>query len=318
MAIERSDRRLPNFLRNRRAVNEDFGLGNRVGVQGERLINPNGSLNVLRVGLRTWSPYQSMVEMSWGAFFLLILTYYVLVNAFFGNIIVFLGVENVAGIKIGTFLQNFEQAFFFSVQTFTTVGYGGMMPAGMSAHIMASIIALVGNISFALSTGLFFARFSKPRAQILFSKNALITTHRSTGDRVFQFRIVNKRNNKIINLEVKVLYSWSEECNGRIERRFQLLPLERDGVTLFPLNWTIVHFIDENSPLHQKSKDELVKDKAEILIQIQGYDETFAQNVHINSSYAAKDLLCDVQFIPMYYSERGKTILELNKIHDVE
>lgn len=317
MSIERYDRRFSNLLGKRRPVPDDFGLGNRVGVQGERLINPNGSLNVLRTGLRTWSPYQSLVEMSWGRFFLLILSYYITVNAVFGVIIVLLGVENVAGIQPGSFMQNFEQSLFFSIQTFTTVGYGAMVPKGISAHIMASIIALVGNISFALSTGLFFARFSKPRAQILFSKNALITKHRSTGEPSLQFRIVNKRNNKIINLEVKVLYSWSEEQNGRKERRFQLLTLERKEVTLFPLNWTIVHLIDENSPLHQKQKDKLLKDQAEILIQIQGYDETFAQNVHVNSSYSASDLLCDVQFAPMYYSEGGRTVLELNKMNDV-
>jgi inward rectifier potassium channel len=193
-----------------------------------------------------------------------------------------------------------------------------MMPDGISAQIMASIIALVGNLSFALSTGLFFARFSKPRAQILFSKNALITTHRVTGERAFQFRIVNSRNNKIINLQVKVLYSWIEDCNNRRERHFKLLSLEREGVTLFPLNWTIVHFIDKESPLYQKDKAELIKEQAEVLIQIEGYDETFAQTVHINSSYVAKDLLCDVQFVPMYYSEGGKTILELDKIHGVE
>lgn len=317
MAIERNNRRFPNILRNRRPV-EDFGLGNRVGIQGERLLNGNGTFNVVRKGVRVWSPYQSMVEMSWGAFFLFILVYYILVNALFGSMIVLLGVENVAGIKLGNILQNFEQAFFFSVQTFTTVGYGGMMPSGMSAHIMASIIALVGNISFALSTGLFFARFSKPRAQILFSRNALMTPHRNSGEPTLQFRIVNIRNNKIINLKVKVLFAWLEERNGRRERRFNLLTLERDEVTLFPLNWTILHYIDENSPLHRKGKLELLEQHAEILIQIEGYDETFSQNVHINSSYVAKDLLCDVQFKPMYYSEGGKTILELDKIHDVE
>ncbi|MFN7119290.1 MAG: ion channel [Saprospiraceae bacterium] len=317
MAIERYNRRFPNLLRSRRVV-EDFGLGNRIGTQGERLLNPNGSLNVVRTGLRAWSPYQSMLEMNWGVFFIFILLYYILINGLFGVIIVLLGVENVAGIRSGTFMQNFEQAFFFSIQTFTTVGYGGMMPQGMPAHIMAAIIALFGNISFALSTGLFFARFSKPKAQILFSKNALVTNHRNSGERCLQFRIVNIRNNKIINLKVKVIFSWLEECKGRRERRFQLLLLERDEVTLFPLNWTIVHYIDDSSPLYQKSKAELVNEHAEILIQIEGYDETFAQNVHINSSYIAKDLLCDVQFKPMYYADSGKTILELNKIHDIE
>ncbi len=154
MAIERYNRRFPNILRQRRAPEEDFGLGNRIAVKGERLLNPNGSFNVVRTGLRAWSPYQSMVEMSWAAFFLFIFTYYVAINALFGSIIMLLGVESVAGIQMGTPLENFEQAFFFSIQTFTTVGYGAMVPSKMPAHIMASLIALIGNISFALSTGL--------------------------------------------------------------------------------------------------------------------------------------------------------------------
>ncbi len=165
---------------------------------------------------------------------------------------------------------------------------------------------------------LFFARFSKPKAQILFSKNAIITNHRTNGERTLQFRIVNIRNNKIINLKAKVLFAWLEECSGRPERRFKLLTLEREEVTLFPLNWTLVHYIDENSPLFQKGKEQLIKEHAEILIQIEGFDETFSQNVHINSSYGAKDLLCEVQFKPMYYSKNGSTVLELDKIHEVE
>lgn len=301
-----------------RAVPDDFGLGNRIAVQGERLINPDGSLNVVRTGLRAWSPYQSLVEMKWGYFFLVILSYYILFNALFGIIIVLLGIDNVAGIQPGSFIADFWQAFFFSVETFTSVGYGVMSPKGIPAHIMSAIIALVGNLSFALATGLFFARFSKPKAQILFSKNAIITRHRSSGEPTLQFRIVNIRNNKVINLQVKVLYSWLEDCNGRKERRFNLLTLEREGVLLFPLNWTLVHYIDKNSPLYQKSKEQLIQERAEILIEIEGFDETFAQTVHINSSYTAADLLCDVQFVPMYYSEGGRTILELNKIHEVE
>lgn len=303
-----------NSLKNSYNPN-DLGFGDQLGAQ-DRLINRDGSFNIVRTGLRAWSPYQSLVELSWASFFLLVVLYYVLVNAFFGVILVYLGVENISGSTSQGFWQDFEDAFFFSIQTFTSVGYGVLNPANLSTHTVSAVVALVGNISFAMATGLFFARFSKPKAQLLFSNNALLTTHRHTGEPNLQFRLVNLRNNKIINLEVKVVLTWLDDRAGK--RHYKMLPLERDKVALFPLNWTIVHTIDQESPLHGKRVSDLVEQKAEIIIQVEGFDETFAQNIHMNSSYTANDLVADKQFVPMYYAENGKTILELDKIHEVK
>ncbi len=300
-----------------RATPDDLGFGSKVAPQGERLINRDGSLNVVRRGIRAWSPYQSLVELSWGKFFVLVIFYYISINALFGLAIVLTGVENVAGIKPQSFWSDWSQAVFFSIQTFTSVGYGVMSPMGVPAHIISATVALVGNISFALATGLFFARFSKPKAQIIFSRNALLTNHKSQGIRSLQFRIVNLRNNRIINLQAQVIFTWIEKTHRGQERRYHRLSLERETVTLLPLNWTIVHLIDESSPLYGKSYYDFQQQDAEILIQIEAYDESFAQSVHVNSSYVAKDLLFDKQFAPMYFSENGKTILELDKLHDV-
>ncbi len=295
----------------------DFGLGDRVGAEGERLINRDGSLNVIRTGLRAWSPYQSLIEMNWGYFFLLVILYYVVVNGLFGLVFVLTGVENIGGnMESVSFFKDWATATFFSIQTFTSVGYGAMFPQGMPAHVLSATVALVGNISFALATGLFFARFSKPKAQIAFSRNALLTRHKYTGVPTMQFRIVNLRNNKIINLQANVTFTWLDRSERR--RRYAPVVLERSKVALFPLNWTLVHLIDEDSPFYGKQKSDLMAQDAEILIQIEGYDETFAQNVHVNSSYMAADFMEDKQFAPMYYSENGRTILELDKIHDVE
>ncbi len=296
---------------------DDLGFGTKIATQGERLINRDGSLNVARRGIRAWSPYQSLVELSWGKFFLLVILYYVLINALFGLAIMLTGVENVAGIQPESFWRDWSQAVFFSIQTFTSVGYGAMSPMGAPAHIISATVALVGNISFALATGLFFARFSKPKAQIIFSRNALVTNHKTQGIPTFQFRIVNLRNNRIINLQVQVIFTWLEKTHRGQERRYQRLALERESVTLLPLNWTIVHPIDESSPIFGKSHHDLLQQDAEILIQIEAYDESFAQSVHVNSSYIAEDLLFDKQFVPMYFSENGKTVLELDKLHDV-
>ncbi|MDX1939965.1 MAG: ion channel [Saprospiraceae bacterium] len=317
MAKRQNNRTIASLFYPMRTEPNDLGFGNKVAAQGERLINRDGSLNVVRTGLRARSPYQTLLELSWGNFFLLVVLYYIIINAFFGIILVIVGTENISGVVSESFMKDFEQTFFFSIQTFTSVGYGSMSPMGLPAHIMSAVIALVGNISFALATGLFFARFSKPKAQIIFSRNALITNHKNTGGRCLQFRIVNLRNNRIINLQAEVIFTWIEGFNERRERKYSRLPLERETVTLLPLNWTLVHPIDENSPFYGKRLDDLIAQNGEILIQIQAHDETFAQTVHINSSYIAEDFLFDKQFAPMYFAENGKTILELDKIHDV-
>lgn len=315
MAKRQNNRIITSIFSTMRTNPDDLGLGDKVGAQGERLINQDGSLNVVRRGLRAWSPYQSLLEMNWGKFFLLVVVYYITVNGLFGLAIVLTGIENVAYLEPTNFFDDWLHATFFSIQTFTSVGYGAMFPQGTPAHIISATVALVGNISFALATGLFFARFSKPKAQIVFSKNALITKHKHNGSSTVQFRIVNLRNNKIIDLKAKVTFTWLDKFENK--RRYVPISLERDQVALFPLNWTLVHPIDENSPFYGKRKEDLIAQDAEILIQMEGYDETFAQNVHINSSYMASEFMLDKQFAPMYYSENGRTILELDKIHDV-
>lgn len=292
--------------------NNDLGFGTKLTAADGRLINRDGSFNVERRGYTSWTPYQWLVEMSWPSFSVLIFAFYCLSNAFFALIYMAIGVEHLSGVQSGNWFENFLEAFFFSVQTFTTVGYGAVSPDGIAANIIAATGALIGLMAFALATGLFFARFSKPKAQILFSEHAIITPYR--GIMGFEFRIANIRNNKLINLSAKVTMSWIEEKNGTLQRRYAALPLERDKVFLFPLNWTIVHPIDKESPLFEKSLAEISKMQAEFIILIQGYDETFAQNVHTTSSYTFDEILMDVKYAPMYFSENGHTVLELDKI----
>ncbi|MDX1665631.1 MAG: ion channel [Saprospiraceae bacterium] len=293
---------------------DDLGFGTQMTSSGQRLINRDGSYNIRRKGLFTWTPYQSLVEMSWPRFLLLVLLYYLLVNALFAFIFTWLGVEQLDGLVPGTFFQDFSHAFFFSIQTFTTVGYGAINPIGTGANFLASLDALVGLMSFALVTGLLFARFSLPRAQILFSRWALIAPYR--GGESFQFRIANKRNNKIINLEAEVIMSWVEKTGGSRKRRFATLPLERNHVALFPLNWTIVHPIDDSSPLSNLDSRMIIDLQTEFIVLIKGYDETFAQDVHINGSYTCREIVWGASFRPMYFSRRGHTVLDLSRISE--
>ena len=168
-----------------------------------------------------------------------------------------------------------------------------------------------------MATGLFFARFSKPKSQILFSRNIIITPYKDIYS--LQFRIANRRSNKLIDVTTTVNVSWIEEVSGHAKRRFSELTLERAHLFLFPLNWTIVHPITSKSPFYQKSFEDVEAMKVEIIVLIQGHDETYGQVIHSNHSYIADEFLFDVEFVKMYYANEEKaTILDLDKISHVE
>jgi inward rectifier potassium channel len=304
------------FKRPARAGENDLGFGTKITGSGERLLNKDGSFNVERRGLRSFSPYQSMVEMPWPRFFLWVLVSFVASNVLFALLFVLTGVEHLNGVKPAGFWHNLSQAFFFSVQTFTTVGYGAISPSGLPGNIIAALCALAGLLAFALVTGLFFAKFAKPKAQILFSRKAIIAPFRDGW--AFMFRIANKRNNHIINLRAQVILSWVEEAGNVKSRRYLALSLDREEVTMFPLNWTLVHPITDQSPLHGWTPEDCARLNAEFIIIIQGHDETYNQSVHMNSSYSFQEIVWYVRYLPMYFSDGDKTILELDKIDDVE
>ncbi len=304
-------------IKNKATEENDLGFGTKICSKGGRLIQRDGSFNVHRTGLYAWTPYQTLVEMSWPRFFLLTGASFFGVNGFFALLFLCCGGGDFSGLEEGSMLWTYAQLFFFSVQTFTTVGYGAISPVGFGSNMIATMDAFVGLLAFALATGLVFARFAKPKAQILFSKQAVIAPYHN-GMTSFQFRIVNLRNNNILNLEAKVAMTWIEKEEGNTIRRFANLPLERNKVSLFPLNWTIVHPIDVHSPLHQKTAEDLKKMNVEFIILVSGYDDTFAQQIHDNASYLANEIVWGARFEGMYYPEGGRTILELDKINSIE
>lgn len=303
------------FFNNRKPDDNDLGFGTKITSAGTRLVNKDGSFNIERNGSYSWAPYLWLVEMSWPKFFLVVGSFYVFVNAIFALGFVLIGVDALAGVDQNSFLEDFGTGFFFSVQTFTTVGYGALNPDSFGADLLSALVALVGLMSFALATGLFFSRFSKPKAQLLFSKIAIMAPYQDIQS--FQFRIANTRNNNIIDVESRVAMTWIENNDGQRKRRFTSLVLEREKIALLPLNWTIVHPIDEESPLFGQTKDQLKKMQVEFIVQIKAYDETFAQQVNTNSSYVANEILWGKKFEGMYYPNGDTTILDLDKIDAV-
>jgi inward rectifier potassium channel len=295
----------------------DPGFGEKFGKQTKRLINQDGSFNVKRenAGLNPKDIYHFLVNLTWTSFFLIIIAGYLLVNLLFGSVYFFLGVENLRNTLSNTPLSNFFNAYFFSVQTFTTVGYGGIVPDSFSANIVASIEALTGLLSFALATGLLYGRFSRPSARILFSRNAVIAPYR--GIRALMLRVANLRNNDLIEVEANLLAVFVD--HDKHSRKYYGMKLERKSVYFFPLSWTVVHPIDEDSPFYNKSVEELKNLRTEILIQVKAFDDTFSQTVHTRYSYTIDEIIWNAKFKPAFEpDEKGEIIFDLNRIHDYE
>ncbi|MCK5412129.1 MAG: hypothetical protein KAJ67_08535 [Gemmatimonadetes bacterium] len=296
----------------------DLGFGSVLADESqERLLNRDGSFNIRRRGL-VRSPYHALLVMSWPQFIGLLAAVYVVTNVLFGAGYLLAGPDSIHGLTGTGSGSRFVEGFFFSVQTLSTVGYGQLYPVGLAANILMTAEAIVGLLAFALSTGLVFARFSRPTADIVFSHNAVVAAYR--GEKAFEFRIVNQRQNEIIELRAKVVFSQREVRNGRAVRRFYDLSLERDRVTFFPASWTIVHPIDKRSPLYGLSPEGCRWADAEFLVLLTGMDDTFSQVVHARTSYKADEVLWNARFddILQRPSDRGPLSIDVHGVHGVE
>lgn len=284
-----------------------------------RLLNPDGTFNIERRGFSSSTMYERILGFSWTKILLFFLTFYFFINTLFAFGFLLIGPENVKGIKPGTFWEGYTQMLYFSVQTFTTVGYGHLSPIGNAANLLASVVAFIGLITFAILTGLSFAKFSKPEAHILFSDHILLAPNPLKNNQPsIQFRIVNTSKNQLIDLEARVTLTWLEEVNGELKRKFERLDLELESIHLFPLNWTIIHMIDAASPFYGLSKFEMAARHMELLILVKGYDDTYTQKIHTKRSYSFADLIEGATFTSMYENTTKNTILHLSKLNEYE
>ena len=303
--------------RDQGSVEEELGFGDAFDVRTTRLINEDGHFNIERRGQSVKSVYLDLVGMSWPRFFLVIIAAYLVINALFALIFYWMGVEQITGIESVSPLKDFFNAFFFSIQTFTTVGYGHLSPSSLSASFIASLDSFVGLLSFALATGLFFSRFSRAEAHIEFSKHMLLAPY--MGGKSLQLRLVHLKDTKVVGLEARVILSWLEmDKRGKLRRKFHRLPLEIDSIFLFPLNWTVVHMIDEASPLYEQDAQAIKDKNAEVLVVVKGYDESYGKEIHASASYDCGQLIDNAIFTPMYETTSEKTILHLDRINDIQ
>ena len=318
---------VPSPLAPRRTPEEqsrdrDLGFGAVVGrASFGRLLNRDGSFNVARSGLgivEAFGPYR-LLRASWWGFLGLVGLLYVTLNLLFAVAYMACGPQSLAGPGAEMLGGRFSQAFFFSIQTFATIGYGQIGPNGLASNLVVTVEALVGLMYQAIATGLLFARFARPSVSIMFSERAVVAPY--GAGQALQFRIANRRRSEIIELEAQVVFSSMEpDQRGGVVRRYWPLPLERNKVTFFPLAWTIVHPIDEASPLAGKTHEELEQSRAEILVLLSGIDETFEQTVHARSSYRLDEVVWNARFRSMFVptGEGSDVSVDLNLLHEIE
>ncbi len=291
----------------------DLGFGTVVTRRrGYRLINRDGSFNV-RVRRGNWwrnlFTYHTLLSLSWPRVFLLLAAGFLVVNTLFAAAYLACGHDALAGDES---LDPRARAFFFSVETLSTIGYGNIAPTTYAAHFVVVAESLVGLLGLAVATGVVFARFSRPVADIRYSDHAVVAPY---GDgTAFEFRVVNGRRNQLINVTAVVTMSRFEGDGESRQRRFHQLPLERTTVAFFPLNWTVVHPIDEASPLHGWDAVRLRQSEAEFNVLLTAVDETFAQAVHSRSSYTADEVLFGRRFEMMFTESEREYVLDLDKL----
>jgi inward rectifier potassium channel len=302
---------------NKKDESNELGFGSKVVERNTRFIHPDGSFNIRRKEISAWgstSIYHHLITISWRKFNTIVLSYFMLMNAFFAVLYYLTGMENMVGSKSVTALGKFFDGFYFSAQTLTTVGYGGLYPGSHLMNAIAAVEALFGVLGFALITGLLYGRFSRPTAKIIYSKNAIIAPFRDGT--AFQFRLANQiRNSQLIDVECRLSVSFLEMDKGTKVRRFRPLELEVKNINFFPMTWTINHIITPESPIYGMSSKDLEEADAEFMILLTGFDDTFSQTVNSRSSYKYFETVHGAKFRSVFsFDEKGRTVQDLSLI----
>lgn len=295
----------------------DFGLGENSSSSGFRALNKDGSFNIEKTNIPFFERlnfFHALIKMKWSHFFLFIVIVYFIVNLIFASVYSFIGVENLTGTKGMNSFEQFMEAFFFSAQTITTLGYGRVAPLGLPANIIAAIESLLGLLFFALATGLLYGRFSKPVSKIKYSEKAVIAPYKDTNG--FMFRLVNPQKNELLDVEINVSVSMKRE-NSEL-RNFRTLTLERNMVRFFPSMWTIVHPIKEDSPLYDLKEGDYFEKDFEFIAMLKAFDESSGQMVYSRSSYKPEEIEWGQKFVYAAKHNGNKVHLDVSKINDSE
>lgn len=296
---------------------QELGFGSREYKASVRFIDKKGTVNVKRSGLgffENLDVYHWLISARALHLNLTILAWYVLINLLFAVIYFMVGPQNFGGLDVssGKDFDEFIALFFFSAQTITTLGYGHIYPIGPLASTAAAFESLLGLISFAVATGILYGRFSRPKAHLIYSKNLLIAPYKQ--GKAIMFRLVNMKQSELIESEVKLNVTFNNPETNK--REFYSLNLEIEKVNFLPMNWTIVHALDENSPISGFTLEDFKRTDIEFLILFKAINDTVSQNVYSRYSYKEDDVIEQARFMPIVpeIDHRGRLHIKVNDI----
>jgi inward rectifier potassium channel len=296
--------------------NNDTGFRATSELTG-RFINKDGTYNLEKEGMpftSRMSIFHDLLYIPTWKFIAIILIFYFCVNLAFTTIYFVICPTELTGVLPGNNWRTFKELFYFSAQTFTTVGYGRVNPIGDAANILAMLEALTGFLSLAIATGLIYGRFSRPRSYLAFSEHAVVAPYKDITALMFRFAAY-KDKHSLTDVEIRVNVGM-QDSETQLYKYFSL-ELEREKVESLPLSWTVVHPINENSPFYGFTEADMKNADVELYVNLRGFDEVFSNIVQQRTSYTFGEILFNRKFVPMYReSEDGKkTILELHKLN---
>jgi inward rectifier potassium channel len=264
-----------------------------------------GEIDVIRIGhehLLFRDMYVNLLSMPWGWLLFLVAAFYLISNLAFASLY-YLNIDGIEHVK------TFMDVFFFSVQTMATIGYGHMAPTNMATNLLVTVEALWGFTYFAFVTGMMFAKFSRPTALVLFSDVAVISGFE--GKPHLKIRMANRRNNRIVDVSARMfLLRNGTTKEGFAMRRFHDLKLVRDHMPLLRLTWTLLHPIDEDSPLYGLTEKDVIDSTDEVFVTLVGLDETMSQTIHARHSYFMDEIMHDTFFEDVL--KRAQNSIEVN------
>ncbi len=295
---------------------QDFHIGIKRNPREKTAWVRLGSLEFKKKGVSRFDvrdPYHLAVALTWPQFFGTLLAFYLLVNIAFASLF-WLVPDSVANARP----YSFSDAFFFSIETLATVGYGEMYPATLYGHVIASTEIVCGLGFTAILTGLTFVRFSRPRAKFVFASHPVVAMHNSKP--TLMLRVGNGRAHVLLDAVTKlnVLLSVTT-AEGKPFRRAQELRLERAHLPVFPLTWTLMHVMDERSPLYGYDAAQVIAARAQVLVTLEARDPTLATSVQEIRNYAPEDIRFGMRYVDVLTTEAdGTLVADLTKIGDME
>ena len=288
----------------------------------QKIINANGSLNFKVKGLsffKITEVHNLLLSVNWFWFTLIIFCFYFIMNTIFTVLYIISGTDGLSGVN-ETASNVFSKVFYFSAQTLCTGYFTDTIPVSVRSTSLAAIEAVVGLFIFAIITGLLYSRFSKPNSKIIFSDKILIGSYKQ--GKALMLRIANIKRNQLLKVSAEVILLLRIEVDGVMKNMFYNLKLEQETIGMLLLTWTIVHPIDEDSPLDTFSVEDIATASGEIIVVIEGSDDILSQNVFARTSFAAADIISNGRFEDITYTDKNNRltidISKLNQYHITE